>query len=413
MDKRRLKVRLSADRLEAWIDVVPGDECAEDAGANPLARAGVVHGVDDPAVQSLTEALLDPEFEQSKLPVARGHPPIAGEDGVLSLRFELGIRPGRMREDGSLDFFDRCLLQPVDAGENIADYRPPTPGKPGLGVDGRPRKARDGRDRLPRFGAGVRMHEDHSVRAEVAGVIHHLKGKLLDVVSNHEHKGEVDLRSGHLETSGSIRISGAIHTRFTVHAGASVDVRREVHCGSVFAGGDVSVGGGIVGGEGARVAARGDVSARFLQTAIVDCGGTLRVAQDIIGSKLRAESVEVAGRLIGGRTFVERSVTAGELGTPRGHATRIMAAMLARADVALGVEHPAVPPRVVAGGDSAPSEALHAAFVEATLVHPGVRVALGTRVYVVKTALRDVRFVYDAEQDVVVVVPRASLQAAS
>jgi len=429
MDSKRLKVRVSGDRLTAKVDVRKGDAQPPELAAQTLADAGVVAGLDLSAVAAIAGLLEDPEGECSMRVVATGRAPVAGRDGALTLRFELGIRPGRLREDGSLDYFDRCLLQPVRVGEAVADYDPPTLGVPGEGVDGSARKARDGRERLPRLGAGVAMGPDFILRAQVDGVVHSVPNKLLDVVAKHEHKGEVDLHSGHLDTPGSLVVTGAVHTRLTVRAGASVEVRREVHCASVFAGGDVIVGGGIVGGEAGHVVAEGDVTARFLQVATVDCGGTIRISHDVVSSTLQAAALEVGGRLIGGRVSVQRSVVANEVGTTREQVTRLMVGARGRLEeteeeksavaksVALGLGSVRAPAPEEAGSDPTAPDALEEtpqAFVEARLVHPGTRIFIHGRVYVVKKTLRDVRFVYDATRDAVdLVALSCSKRAAS
>lgn len=433
MADTRLKVRLSSDRLEARVDVRAGDPGGEDTIRAALAEAGVVYGIDDDAVRALGERIVEGDVTDSGVPLARGRPPFNGDDGELVMRFALGLVAGKEREDGSLDFFDRCLLQPVVEGELVATYRPPKVGTPGVGVDGNERRARDGRDRMPRLGDGVVLDDSCEIRAKVGGVVNEVHGRLLDVVTKHEHRGDVDLRSGHLATAGSVSVTGGVQLRFHVRASAGVEIRGDVDGGSVFAGGNLSVGLGVVGNPDSRIAAEGDVSARFLQGATIDCGGELRVGHHVVNSTLRAAAATIGGRVIGGETIVTISVSARELGCNRGQATVIKAGELRIEPISLepkaAKKKVRRAPRTSRATRNRPKTrdelresrrlriqrvaAAKAAFVDADLVHPGVTVHIGGQFRTVDETMRHVRFYYDAEREAVGIVSRQPQEEAA
>ncbi len=90
-----------------------------------LTEAGVCWGIDDHVVQQVVEGLSRPDFKLDSTVVASAKAPIPGTDGELEMAFEVGIRSGLQREDGTLDYHDRNYLTPVDKGTVLATYRPP------------------------------------------------------------------------------------------------------------------------------------------------------------------------------------------------------------------------------------------------------------------------------------------------
>lgn len=428
---KRFRVKICPDRLEAWVEVLPGPATGGAELRRALFEAGVLYGIDEEFVATMDERLARTGFQHKGLLAARGRPPHHGEDGELMLHYNLTARMGHGRADGGLELVEPKLQRPVRKGDVVAYYRPPTFGSSGIGVDDSERRARDGRDRMPELGSGVWMDAGREIRATADGVIILVQGELLDVVKESGHRGDVDLRSGSLEAQGSLVVRGRVRQGYRVRATGTTEIRLGVEGGSVFAGGNISIGGGIVGGEGARILAVGDVSSRFVENAEIDCGGELRVANDILTSRLRVGAVDVKGRLAGGELVVDGRVRAGELGSSAGQVTRIWAGVMRREHIDIGKrstawdrpandqahdeeERPSSQKKVVRVRNVAAeiSATLEIAYVEADLVHPGVTISIGGRQWIVHQMMRHVRFRFDPDYNAIVIARRGGEYAA-
>jgi hypothetical protein len=162
------------------------------------------------------------------------------------------------------------------------------------------------------------------VIAEAAGVILYLPHKSLAVVQQHSHRGDVDLKSGHLDMEGSLSISGDVSRLFCATATGDVDIGGTVAGGSVYAGGSIRVRGVVQGGEQGLLYARGDVALKTADRAQIVSHGLLTL-ESAMNCLLEAEAIQV-GVLRGGEARAERFVKVMEAGSARGVDTLIAVA---------------------------------------------------------------------------------------
>ena len=313
----RVVVEISEDRMEARVTVNAGAPSSGSVLSAALSEAGVVFGVDAPAVARLGEALADGAFSCPRVVVAAGRPAVAGRDAEFSPEFDPGIQPGTLRQDGSMDFNERELLKPVVAGARIGEILPARLEVPARRVDGSADPQKAVRELRLRLGAGVARGEEGALVASRAGVVLFVAGESLDVVTHHEHGGDVDLRSGDLRMEGSLLVKGDVTRRFDVRATGDVEIAGSVESGTVYSGGNVTVRGGVRGGDAGIVSAEGALSVRHAEGATLVCGGTLQV-EDAMGSELRGRRIVVTRRLRGGVACSEESLVVAEAGSPQG-----------------------------------------------------------------------------------------------
>src|SRR5687767_8905617 len=102
--------------MSAVARVIAGPAAGEGELTAALRAAGVVHGISPVACAALTERLADELFAVEAVVIAVGVSPQPGVDGYFVPAFSAGIQPGRMREDGTMDFRDRELLKPLASG---------------------------------------------------------------------------------------------------------------------------------------------------------------------------------------------------------------------------------------------------------------------------------------------------------
>ncbi len=348
MAKSRIRIVLEEGGLVARISVIPGDALQKGDVAAALGAAGIVQGLDAAAVAKLESRVSDKSFSVDGQVIARGTPATPGRDGGLDVEFSIGPRAGMSRADGSLDLLDRGLITRVKAGETIGREQEPDEGKPGEQVTGEEIAATPGKESKTQLGDGVEKQDNGLIRAVRGGAIHYRPDSLLDVNALYEHPGNVDTRSGHLRTEGSILIKGSVNTNFEVKAGADVEIKGGVLGGQVEAGGSVQIAGAIMGGNDGYVRAGGDLRARHAQLARLYSEGTISLATECTSTSVHARKLEVGRRLLGGDSTVETSIVVEEAGAPSGAGTH------------LRVGEPLEPLRDAARSDSAADKARRA-----------------------------------------------------
>ncbi|MEE9385035.1 MAG: FapA family protein [Nannocystaceae bacterium] len=323
----RIKVEVDETRVHATVTIMPGPRCGSDALDQSLVDAGVVHGVCSRTRRKVNRALSAPNRRLEACVIATGQAPVHGCAERLELHFDGSRIAAGTERDGRLNFHARGLLKPAAAGQHVATLHPQVDAAHGVSVEGLrltatpiPRVAT-----LPRFGLGVVLQSDGRLVATRAGVIDYAAGERLDVVVDYEHRGDVDLRSGHLESRGSLSVHGTVQKNFAVLAEASLAIRGAIAGGSAYSEGDIIVSEKIRTAEYAVVAAGKDVRARLAETAVIQAGETLTVEEDCINSQLHAKVVAVRGRTVGGVIRAEKSIIVRDVGSAQGTPTLLAA----------------------------------------------------------------------------------------
>lgn len=329
-----LELWVSPDNLSVVAKVVPpepgGRNLTKEQVLAELARRRIVYGIDHEAIERLVE-LLEKGFRPGDegVVVARGRPPVDGEDAVIVYHPLLQAPGGcpRITEDGRADFFDLNLVHNVEKDTVLATKRPPTSGEPGTDVYGRTIRPRAGRDVRLRAGPGTRLSPDGmSVIAAREGHASLSPGGEVTVSPVFVVPGDVGYGSGNIDFVGTVVVRGDVTAGFTVKAAQNVEVHGGIMGGSVEAGGDVVVLYGIVGGGRGRVKAGGSVRCRFIESAEVEAGGDVLVSDGILNSQVSGDSVKVTGgrgSIVGGRIRARREISARNLGSPMGVATEL------------------------------------------------------------------------------------------
>jgi uncharacterized protein len=318
---RSISVQIDDDRMTAFVSVRAGPVAGEPELRSALAASGVDAGFDVEAFARLARRLNDPAFEITRELIARGSAARPGEAGRFESPFLDGLRPGHLREDGTLDFHDRELLKPVQRGDEIGRVWPARAGAAGRLVDGSAISPAPVKEAEVTLGSGVKRDEGGVIRATRSGVVICKTPQSIDVVDRHVHEGAVDLRSGHLHMLGSLMVKGDVLSTFGVYATGDVEIRGSVDNGTVYAGGNVRIHRGVRG-SAATVCAEGNISVHHVESASLYAGRLLRVDQ-ALHAKLCAGCVEVSGKLRGGVTSAESSAVVQEAGAPHATGTEI------------------------------------------------------------------------------------------
>lgn len=297
-------VRVSDDSMKAWIFLYPP-------------KAGDDYYSHDTIMQFLKENEVNKGYHTSNIAaiakkhvygreilVANGTEPVEGQNGYYEFFFDTSDkRKPAVREDGTVDYTSMSSLTNVQEGSVIAIYHHAITSKNGFDVHGKDIQAKAARELPALRGRGITndKNPDEYV-ATVSGKIDYVDGHI-DIKNVHEIPGDVDLITGKIEFFGDIHIKGNVGTGVVIRASRNVVVDGVVEAAEIYAGGDVILVRGIQGNQRGHVAAKGNVSAEFIEHANVEAGGNIRSnsfinANVYAGAKVIAEGKN--GLILGG-----------------------------------------------------------------------------------------------------------------
>ena len=311
-----------SDRLKASLAVhppLPGRRCLHQLDIPAvLQQAGIVYGINQQKLAELQTYLSERLAEFATIPIAQGEKPAHGENARLTYHIEVGPRPGKIRDDGSIDFRERNILIPVAENEIIASKIPATDGIAGITIFGEKLDARPGRD------ITIRTEQDagHNLQtgqifAKKAGTLSLVGGTVIRVCAHQEINGNIDYHTGNIHSSNCVIIRGNVLPGFSVRTEGNLEITGSVSAAHVHCAANLAIKGGVTG-EKANIVSEGDADIYFIEQANLSCGGLSVIRKQayfatIVSSgaiRAKADSTIIAGRLIS-----EGSITAGSVGT--------------------------------------------------------------------------------------------------
>lgn len=143
-----------------------------------------------------------------------------------------------------------------------------------------------------------------------------------------EINGDVEFKNGQINHVGDIVIKGNVESGAVVRTSHNIIIEGMIENASVNAGGNITVSGGIRGGDAGNVVANGSLTAEFVENGSVSAGGNIYVNY-IIDSTVTSDGVVVVdgkgGFISGGKTSGLMGVSARELGNDMEEPTIVMA----------------------------------------------------------------------------------------
>ena len=264
--------------------------------------------------------------------IALGQPPQPGRDGQIEWLLPLekeGIQPGVVDSHDHINWHERQQFAAVVQGQLIGRWTPPTQGVSGIDVLGESIPTTIGRDQRISAGKNVQLSPD-GTECFASGNGHALVlGSKVSVDALHRVSGNVDLHGGNIRFPGDVEITGDVMPGFVVEAEGNVVIGGVVDRAEVRALGHVVVQRGIL--NKSRVVAGGDLRARFLHEAYVECVGELVVADAITQSTVGgSHSVVITGRsgtrgIIGGKVIAQNDLVTYGLGSKLAIKTTVLA----------------------------------------------------------------------------------------
>lgn len=343
----QLKVEISSDAMHATAEITAaygGNPVSANEAVKAGQEAGVVFGFQkEQILQLVAQASRAEPGSKIKAEIAVGRLPIPGRDSVFELLIrDMSTRSKQpvARSEGKVDLRDFGAIASVKTGEALMRRHPPTKGKEGMTVTGTRLSALDGQQ-LP-WGSA----EGSEISADNPDLLVACKDgmpRLMDACVAVDEVfviNKVDTGSGHIIFKGAVVINGDVAAAMKVIAGGNVFVKGIFEGDLIESGGDITVGGAIIGHQIGEVSeqtelstqlrAKGHIQCTLAQYAAIKCEGRLTVSKQLLHCQVEADSVlagteeKANGKIVGGRYYLGNGLRCGNLGAPSGSLLQIV-----------------------------------------------------------------------------------------
>ena len=300
-----IEITIAPDSMKAWIHVDPpygGEEASRELISEALEREGIIYGVKPDIIQ---EAIVKGFLP--KTIIAEGFSPVRGKDAVFECLVELPDEKGKpkIREDGSVDYHDLGIVITVDVGDPLMRKHPPTMGTPGMNILGQEIQPEAGKDKTftEMKGTMISLEDPDLLIASMAGQpsfgANYVK---IDPVFR---VNDVGYATGDIKFAGTVIISGSVQAGFSVVAGGDIVVTGTVESAILDATGNIELKSGIIGQNKAKIKAKGNISAKFVENSHMESEGSIFINDMVMHSELVAsDKIEVGlggkGQIVGG-----------------------------------------------------------------------------------------------------------------
>ena len=325
-------VEISPDKMQASLCIqppVPGSTPLINENLSQLLEeAGVIYGMHPDAQQQAQTFISGLRNEFGKMIIADGKPPGISTNAEIRFELEIGPLAGRFLEDGTIDFRERRIMVGVRAGQHIATKIPVIPGSPGINVLGEaiePGKANDINVKVANDAAF--SEDDLRVTAVKDGVLSVVNNTIIKVCSRQLIPGDIDFKTGNVESGNCLSIRGSIQPGFKVAAEGDLEIGGSVTSATVSCQANVVIKGGITG-KGSRIKALADVDIRFIEQGAIESGGIVVVRTQSYYSRITAVSdirCQVGTKVMGGELIAGGNLTVADVGSDNCESTLLAA----------------------------------------------------------------------------------------
>lgn len=250
-----------------------------------------------------------------KIIIARGEKPVCGQDGKIEYYFQTDFtNPGKINEDGTIDFRDRGDIPYVVKADLLAEKILPKESRPGVSVTGNPIPVEKAVDPIFIAGPGTELTEDGlGIRALIEGQPHRDALGTISVNSDLIIPGDVDFSTGNIDFKGNIIVKGTIREGFIVR-GINLTVN-EIQGAVIDLSGDLNVSAGV---RSSKISFHGNMYAKYLNYSIVKGFGNLVIQKEIFGSDilLSGSCQNPSGHIISSQISAKLGIEAGKIGSP-------------------------------------------------------------------------------------------------
>jgi len=265
-------------------------------------------------VEDITiQAWIENSFKENII-IAQGEKPFHGSEGNVKYNFETEFtNPGKINEDGSIDFTHREDIPFVNKDEVMAVKTPAIESKAGIDISGTPIQVTEFVDPVFEAGPGTQISEDGlTITADIGGQPNLDALGTITVNPELAISGDVDFETGNINFKGNIVVNGMIKEGFTVK-GVNLTAK-EIEGATIDLSGNLNISAGITD---SKITTQGNVHAKFINHSNIMAFGNLEVSKEILDSNiiLSGTCQNQSGHIISSKITAKMGIEAGKIGT--------------------------------------------------------------------------------------------------
>ncbi|MBE6900871.1 MAG: DUF342 domain-containing protein [Ruminococcaceae bacterium] len=282
--------------------------------AGELAAKGIVACIDEFEIRDM----LDNSVYETPVCVARAIPAQHGTNGYVDFKFEKKrvIQP-KADESGAVNFRELDTIVKIRKGEVIAEIVPPTEGEEGLNIFGEPIPPQPGKPAKPTIGKNSVISADgRYIIAACDGHIMYGVG-CFNVEDTVTIRSDLDISVGNIDFFGDVVVKGNVMEGFSIKTAKSIKIEGSVFSSTLTAGGNVVVGGGLIG---STVECEGNVTAGFCQSSKIKAKGNVESKEFAFCEVFCYGELNATGKngtIVGGNITAMRDVSANTIGSEK------------------------------------------------------------------------------------------------
>lgn len=315
---------VSENKMKCWITLPlrnDGISYTEDAIMTFLFKLKIRSGIDRNQVKKM---IADQE-PGIKYLVAQGKQVENGLDGFYEYFFDVDHQNVfKVEEDGSMNFEGTDLIQQVHVGDKIAIYHKATKGVDGYNIYGELIKAQNGKEVPILKGDGFMIMSDRvTYVAKYSGAISMEDGSIS--IQKILVLPEVKITDKKINYDGVVFVKGDVNSGSVINATGDVIIGGHLESSLIESGGNIIVAGGATCPVRGSIFARGDVTAKFFDGAVIK-GKNIRSNYFInchIESKGEIKTYGRQGMIYGGAAYSLEGIESALIGNKTGAKTVI------------------------------------------------------------------------------------------
>ncbi len=284
-----------------------------------LASRNIIFGIaKDPMIARFIQS---DEYKKKAFKIARGVKPVMLKNASIQYFFERNhMKPGSIREDGTMDFRDRGDIPQVKKNAVLAVKQKPVQGKNGKNIFNDTIQVNKARDVFLKPGKGTILSDDGlKIIATCSGHPSLSKNGVINVLETYTVERDVDFETGHIDYHGNVIVKGCIENGFKVKANSIW--AESIDGGIVTADENITVKNGITD---AKITLRGSLSARFIQNSRISCLGDVITEKEVVESQIECNGIcNIKGVVIASGITAKMGVHARQIGMEKSPASTI------------------------------------------------------------------------------------------
>ncbi len=348
------RLEITEDRMTADLVIFPsigiGNPLTPEDIFARMKSDGIVYGIDEGLVRDKT-AECETHKRSMQFTAAKGLPRQDGENGRVDFHIKTRLdKTFALDETGRVDYREVSNVIRVHTDQHLFSVFTPTRAvKDGKDIFGNILKATDGTPCRLKIAEGIAAQTESGLGRQTASLdtstpvpgeplekkyFAQIDGRLRYEENTQEISvsptltlDTIDIEFGNVKFKGDVFVEKNIEDGMSVDVDGDLTVNGHIYMAKVTASGSVVCEGGINTKSQGFVHCSGNLTTKYIENSVIECGGTVMAEKAVINSTVFANHelrVETDGsHIIGGEVFVKHKLAAFSIGNDMGARTLI------------------------------------------------------------------------------------------